>query len=168
MWRQRPRSAVLISRLKNIVGWFVVREKHCSGWKNKLKKTDYKPGEQSQTTNSRLRYHEGVELVVKWPSCICSLKGLLFNKTWGYLSHLYRYTKARTSINIPFDMYSTDMIRNECKFELILSIWCWFIVIFTNILQKLPSTTLQVLLLLHSNIHISPLGWHCDILHKMR
>jgi hypothetical protein len=39
------RSAVLISRLKNIVSWFVVREKYCSGWKNKLKKTDYKPSE---------------------------------------------------------------------------------------------------------------------------
>jgi hypothetical protein len=25
-----------------------VREKHCSGWKNKLKKTDYKPDEQGQ------------------------------------------------------------------------------------------------------------------------
>jgi hypothetical protein len=40
-----PRSARLISRLKNTVGWFVVREKYCFGWKNKLKKTDYKPGE---------------------------------------------------------------------------------------------------------------------------
>jgi hypothetical protein len=24
-----------------------MREKYCSGWKNKLKKTDYKPGEQA-------------------------------------------------------------------------------------------------------------------------
>jgi hypothetical protein len=46
------RSVVLISRLKNTVGWFVVREKHCSGWKNKLKKTDYKPGEQGRTGKS--------------------------------------------------------------------------------------------------------------------
>jgi hypothetical protein len=44
--RYRPHSAVLISRLKNTVGWFAVREKYCSGWKNKLKKTDYKPDEQ--------------------------------------------------------------------------------------------------------------------------
>jgi hypothetical protein len=43
--RYWPHSAVLISRLKNNVGWFVVREKYCSGWKNKLKKTDYKPDE---------------------------------------------------------------------------------------------------------------------------
>jgi hypothetical protein len=42
----QPRSAVLISRLKNIVGYFVGREKYCSGWKNKLKSTDYKPDEQ--------------------------------------------------------------------------------------------------------------------------
>jgi hypothetical protein len=27
-------------------GWFVVREKYCSGWKNKLKSTDYKSDEQ--------------------------------------------------------------------------------------------------------------------------
>jgi hypothetical protein len=42
----RPRSAVLISRLKNTVSWFVVRKKYCFGWKNKLKSTDYKPDEQ--------------------------------------------------------------------------------------------------------------------------
>jgi hypothetical protein len=29
---------VLISRLKNIVGWFVVREKHCSDWKTSWKR----------------------------------------------------------------------------------------------------------------------------------
>jgi hypothetical protein len=28
LWRFRPRSAVLINRLKNAVGWFVVREKN--------------------------------------------------------------------------------------------------------------------------------------------
>jgi hypothetical protein len=42
-----PCSVGLISRLKNTVGWFVVREKYCSSWKNKLKKTDYKPDEQA-------------------------------------------------------------------------------------------------------------------------
>jgi hypothetical protein len=31
--------------LKNTVGWFFIREKYCSGWKNKLNKTDYKPDE---------------------------------------------------------------------------------------------------------------------------
>jgi hypothetical protein len=36
----------LISRLKNVVGWFVVREKYYFSWKNKLKSTDYKPDEQ--------------------------------------------------------------------------------------------------------------------------
>jgi hypothetical protein len=36
---------VLISRLKNTVGWFAVREKYCFEWKNKLK-TDYKPDKQ--------------------------------------------------------------------------------------------------------------------------
>jgi hypothetical protein len=36
--RHRSRSAVLISRLKNTVGWFVVREKYYSNWKNKLKR----------------------------------------------------------------------------------------------------------------------------------
>jgi hypothetical protein len=41
-----PRSAGIISQLKNIVGWFFVREKYCSAWKNKLNKTDYKPDEQ--------------------------------------------------------------------------------------------------------------------------
>jgi hypothetical protein len=45
-----PCSAGLISRLKNTVDWFVVREKHCSDWKNKLKSTDYKPDEQSPGT----------------------------------------------------------------------------------------------------------------------
>jgi hypothetical protein len=33
---------------ENTVGWFAVREKYCSGWKNKLKKTDYKPNEQDR------------------------------------------------------------------------------------------------------------------------
>jgi hypothetical protein len=46
------RSAVLISRLKNTVGWFVVREKHCFGWKNKLKKMDYKPDERGHCKGS--------------------------------------------------------------------------------------------------------------------
>jgi hypothetical protein len=45
---QRGRSAGIISRLKNSVGWFFVREKYCSGWKNKPNKTDYKPDEQGQ------------------------------------------------------------------------------------------------------------------------
>jgi hypothetical protein len=44
--RQRSRSAGIISRLKNTVSWFFVREKYCSGWKNKLNKTDYKQDEQ--------------------------------------------------------------------------------------------------------------------------
>jgi hypothetical protein len=44
------RSAVLISRLKNTVDWFVMREKYCSGWKNKLRKTDYKRDEQGLET----------------------------------------------------------------------------------------------------------------------
>jgi hypothetical protein len=42
------RSAGIISRLKNTVVWFFVREKYCFGWKNKLNKTDYKPDEQGQ------------------------------------------------------------------------------------------------------------------------
>jgi hypothetical protein len=32
-----------------------VREKYCSGWKNKLKKTDYKPGEQALWEPSSIR-----------------------------------------------------------------------------------------------------------------
>jgi hypothetical protein len=32
---------------ENTVGWFFVREKYCSGWKNKPNKTDYKPDEQA-------------------------------------------------------------------------------------------------------------------------
>jgi hypothetical protein len=40
------RSAGIISRLKNTVGWFFVREKYYSDWKNKLNKMDYKPDEQ--------------------------------------------------------------------------------------------------------------------------
>jgi hypothetical protein len=47
------RSAVLISRLKNTVGWFVVREKYCSNWKNKLKKTDYKLDKQAFDSSRR-------------------------------------------------------------------------------------------------------------------
>jgi hypothetical protein len=49
-----PRSAVLISRLKNTVGVFIVREKYCSGWKNKLKSTDYKPNEQDRCCFAKL------------------------------------------------------------------------------------------------------------------
>jgi hypothetical protein len=45
-FQQRSRSAGIISRLKNTVGWFFVRAKYCFGWKNKLNKTDYKPDEQ--------------------------------------------------------------------------------------------------------------------------
>jgi hypothetical protein len=44
------RSAGIISRLKNTVGWYFVREKYCSGWKNKLNKADYKPDEQGLCT----------------------------------------------------------------------------------------------------------------------
>jgi hypothetical protein len=39
---------VLISRLKNNVGWFVVREKY-------LKRTDYKPDEQCQSKHDTPR-----------------------------------------------------------------------------------------------------------------
>jgi hypothetical protein len=46
-WTAWPRSAGIISRLKNTVGWFFVREKYCSGWKNKLNKTNYKPDKQT-------------------------------------------------------------------------------------------------------------------------
>jgi hypothetical protein len=42
------RSAWIISRLKNTVDWFLWEKKYCSGWKNKLDKTDYKPDEQGQ------------------------------------------------------------------------------------------------------------------------
>jgi hypothetical protein len=42
------RLAVLISRLTNTVDWFVMREKYCSDWKNKLKKIDYKPDERER------------------------------------------------------------------------------------------------------------------------
>jgi hypothetical protein len=57
----RPRSAVLISRL--------VREKYCSGWKNQLKKTDYKPDEQG------LRLQEYQLLLVRDGSRnMCSFK----------------------------------------------------------------------------------------------
>ena len=35
-WKNKP---------KHCSGWFVVREKYCSGWKNKLKSTDYKRSE---------------------------------------------------------------------------------------------------------------------------
>jgi hypothetical protein len=48
-YQKRSRSAGIISRLKNTVGWFFVREKYCSDWKNKLNKTDYKPDEQGQS-----------------------------------------------------------------------------------------------------------------------
>jgi hypothetical protein len=51
--RVRPRSVGLISRLKNTVGWFVVREKYCFDWKNKLKKTNYKAGEQALRTRAQ-------------------------------------------------------------------------------------------------------------------
>jgi hypothetical protein len=55
-WRVKrlwSRSAGIISRLKNTVGWFFVREKYCSGWKNKLNKTDYKPNEQGLWNRDR-------------------------------------------------------------------------------------------------------------------
>jgi hypothetical protein len=55
----RSRSAGIISRLKNTVDWFFVREKYCFGWKNKLNKTDYKPDEQGLrvfTSHANLKY----------------------------------------------------------------------------------------------------------------
>jgi hypothetical protein len=53
-----PRSAGIISRLKNTVGWFFMREKYCSDWKNKLNKTDYKPDEQGHmlSTCDRIKF----------------------------------------------------------------------------------------------------------------
>jgi hypothetical protein len=53
----RPRSAGIISRLKNTVGWFFVREKYCSGWKNKLNKTDYKSDEQDHNDEVAVTWH---------------------------------------------------------------------------------------------------------------
>jgi hypothetical protein len=33
---------------ESTVRWFIVTEKYCSGWKNKLKSMDYKTSEQGQ------------------------------------------------------------------------------------------------------------------------
>jgi hypothetical protein len=43
---------------KSTVRWFIVREKHCSGWKNKLKSTDYKTSEQSQCFSLTIKQHQ--------------------------------------------------------------------------------------------------------------
>ena len=39
---------------KNCSGWIVVREKHCSGWKNKLNSADYKVSRTEPLLNSLL------------------------------------------------------------------------------------------------------------------
>jgi len=44
--KHRPRSLRWKNKPKHCSYWFVMREKYCSGWKNKLKKTDYKRSEQ--------------------------------------------------------------------------------------------------------------------------
>jgi hypothetical protein len=49
--------AGIISRLKNTVAWFFMREKYYSGWKNKLNKTDYKPDEQGLYSTISLVQH---------------------------------------------------------------------------------------------------------------
>ena len=41
----RPHSLRWKNKAKHCSSWFVVREKHCSDWKNKLKSTDYKTNE---------------------------------------------------------------------------------------------------------------------------
>jgi hypothetical protein len=41
-----PCLVMLKNKLKYCSGWFSVREKHYSSWKNKLKSTDYKPAKQ--------------------------------------------------------------------------------------------------------------------------
>jgi hypothetical protein len=46
----------IIRQLKNVVGWFIVREKYYSDWK-KQKSTNYKPDEQGHREYSALTYY---------------------------------------------------------------------------------------------------------------
>jgi hypothetical protein len=76
-YRFMTRSAVLISRLKNTVIWFIVREKYCFDWKIKLKKINYKPNKQGR------------------PS---SLHGSIYSAALDRMDRL----KQRTSLTNPF------------------------------------------------------------------
>jgi hypothetical protein len=71
--RLRLRLAVLISRLKNTVDWFVVREKYCSDWKNKLKSMDYKPDEQGYIL---------LENIFLWKSSTSSSNTILLHRAF--------------------------------------------------------------------------------------
>jgi hypothetical protein len=57
---------------KNTVGWFVVTEKHCFGWKNKLKSTDYKLDEQGHVS---FRTRTTTDLIIALIQIVVSLHG---------------------------------------------------------------------------------------------
>ena len=52
-----PRSLRWKKKLKHCSRWFVVREKHCSGWKKKPNKPDDKRSEQGRLVNSVSKPH---------------------------------------------------------------------------------------------------------------
>jgi len=56
--RYRSRSLRWKNKSKHCFDWFVVREKRCSGWKNKLKKMDYKRSEQPTCWARNSKWHE--------------------------------------------------------------------------------------------------------------
>jgi hypothetical protein len=71
----RARSLRWKTIAESIVRWFVVREKHCSGWKNKLKSTDYKTSEQCPNHYfllPRIRLGPTEYLGRVWLGSICS------------------------------------------------------------------------------------------------
>jgi hypothetical protein len=90
-------SAGIISRLKNTVGWFFVREKYCSGWKNKLNKTDYKPDEQGRTCYET-SFQSKLNLVMAIMCChlyIHNFKYYAQNKKWLRENHVDLYFDRR-------------------------------------------------------------------------
>jgi hypothetical protein len=65
---------------ESTVRWFVVREKHCSSWKNKLKNTNYKTNEHGLNTLVRRNIQAGPRLQAYY---YVQLPSLLWRVSWG-------------------------------------------------------------------------------------
>ena len=93
-WWVRPRS-LHWKKKKNYFGWFVVREKYYSAWKNKLKKIDYKRSEQDLT--------HWITAVIS----ICAKTHVLYNNM--------NLHSLRTKISITFAFRETILIKYILK-----------------------------------------------------
>ena len=97
----RPRSLRWKNKPKHCSGWFVVRKKYCFGWKNKLKKTDYKISE-PDLSNWVVISKKKSKWVVATPRNWAPLHREPFlDKKWRYLSFVNCHRLMLYSLLLP-------------------------------------------------------------------